>query len=378
MEDVIRNGITYFFTKIHKCLYSHDTFVKNMGETDFRGQVLHDVVQQKLDLLDRKILYLLSQNCRVSNTAIASHLKTSREVVAYRIEQLLKKKVITGFFTLIDSRKLGFMTFTVLIKLINVTKENEIVSHLFQKEEITSLILCSGRYDIYFEVTTVSSEEFESFMNAFLLTHANSINDHTILHFLQEDHMGDNFTLEQEEREALQNITLQGKGSAFSNAFKKSKEEKQQEIDDKDREILKCVLFNARMPLKEIASKTDLSPTVVKTRMASLITSGAIKHFMPLTSFSAFGYQWFMVFLNIVGIKEQRLSQYMLMHPNIEWGVRCIGPWNNQVSIFARNSREFHAILNDIRGEFKENIIFFDSILVFNQLKFGARISRIE
>jgi len=164
-------------------------------------------------------------------------------------------------------------------------------------------------------------------------------------------------------------------GYFLDDCAKRQNNKKQKILDEKDKLILKYLLFNARAQLREVSDYSKVPLSAVKTKMQYLIESGFIKRFMPLISFAALGYQWFMVFLQLVGVNDKKLVIYMETNPNIEWYIRTIGPWNYQLSIFAKNSKEFHSIMNLLREEFKENIIFFDSILIFDQLKFGCRIS---
>ena len=46
------------------------------------------MVKFKLDIIDRKIIYILSKNSRYSNTVIAKKIGSSREVVAYRLKKI--------------------------------------------------------------------------------------------------------------------------------------------------------------------------------------------------------------------------------------------------------------------------------------------------
>ena len=50
--------------------------------------------------------------------------------------------------------------------------------------------------------------------------------------------------------------------------------------------------------------------------------------------------------------------------------MKLIGNWNYQFSVFAKNNAEFHKILEEIRNEFSENIISYDSLVILNQQKF--------
>ncbi len=351
---------------------------------NFRGQVLLDIMPQKVDWIDRKILYILSKNCRISNTALAKALKLRREVVTYRINQLVNKKIITGFFTLLDTRKLGFMTFNVFIKLTKIADEQEIIRYLINNKEVTVLSSCGGRYDLYFDLNTNTLEEFEEFMNNFQYKYYSAIKESVVLNFLKEDPMGNEILFSDFSQKQIDELNItELKGSAFNSDFHMQENTKLKmqkdpasriNIDQSDRKILSFLKFNARATLKEISDEVKMSPATVKSKIKIFVANGIIKSFTTLISFSSLGYQWFMVFFNMVNIKESKWYSYMKQHKNIEWCIRSIGPWNYQFSVFARNNKEFYDILNEIRNEFKEEITHYEFILIFNQFKFESRV----
>jgi Lrp/AsnC family leucine-responsive transcriptional regulator len=344
-----------------------------MKTSNFMGQVLQDIVPQKIDLIDRKILYMLSSNCRISNTAIAKALKIKREVVAYRIRNLISRKIITGFFTLMDSRKLGFMIFNVYVKLSRFAEEEEIIKELVKKKEVTIVSMCGGEFDLYFYVTTRTLEEFNKMLNDFLQKYHPVIQEYVVHNFMHEYPAGNNVLFEDFAEEA-KNVpkVVETKGSTFQKEFKQPK--KEAKISEIDKKILSILKFNARITLKDIAKKAGITSNAVKSRIGNLVSGGVIKAFIPLISFSALGYQWYMVFLNLSGLNENKLHSYITQHQNIEWCIRCVGAWNCQLSVFAKNNKEFHKVLNEIRDSFSENITYFNSILIFNQFKFESRV----
>ena len=79
----------------------------------------------KLDLTDRKILAELDKNCRIHNSILAKKVHKSREAVKYRIQQLQKNGILTGFITSINPNKLGFYMFKVYLKLENIPNQRE-------------------------------------------------------------------------------------------------------------------------------------------------------------------------------------------------------------------------------------------------------------
>ena len=107
----------------------------------------------ELDLINKKILYLLSVNARFSYTTIAKQVRLSREAVKQRIQRLIERKVLLGFQALIDTKKLGFSSYHAFFQLNNPQKEVEqaIAQKLTQDGNINTLIQYHGKFD--FEVS---------------------------------------------------------------------------------------------------------------------------------------------------------------------------------------------------------------------------------
>src|SRR3989339_222895 len=76
-----------------------------------------------LDKLDRAILVELDKNSRQSFSKIAQRVKTSKNVVSYRINQLISKNIINGFYAVIDTVKLGYYNHRVYLKLKNCNEK---------------------------------------------------------------------------------------------------------------------------------------------------------------------------------------------------------------------------------------------------------------
>ncbi len=90
-----------------------------------------------MDLKDKRILYQLDLNARQTNTQIAKKVGLSKDVVNYRIKSLEKEGIITGYYTIIDTSKVGYFSFRVYLKLIDSTpvKEEEIINFLINSKK---------------------------------------------------------------------------------------------------------------------------------------------------------------------------------------------------------------------------------------------------
>ena len=64
---------------------------------------MNNMLKNKLDLLDRKILYELDRNSRRSASEIAKKVRVHRNVVNFRINRLIEKGIIREFVTIINN-----------------------------------------------------------------------------------------------------------------------------------------------------------------------------------------------------------------------------------------------------------------------------------
>ena len=78
-----------------------------------------------LDVKDKKLLYQLDINSRQTNSEIAKKVGLSKQVVGFRIKRLIKEKLITSFYTIIDISKLGFTVHKNFLRLQNLDRNEE-------------------------------------------------------------------------------------------------------------------------------------------------------------------------------------------------------------------------------------------------------------
>ncbi|MCD6464041.1 AsnC family transcriptional regulator [Candidatus Woesearchaeota archaeon] len=117
-----------------------------------------------LDVIDKELLTILTKNARMSYEELSKHLGLSGKAINYRIKNLIKKKIIVGFRTLVDYKKFGYSNTKVLLYLQNATKErfNKLVHYLKQLPNCIYITKPIGKPDLEFEVLTRTREEFFS------------------------------------------------------------------------------------------------------------------------------------------------------------------------------------------------------------------------
>ena len=62
---------------------------------------------EKLDKFDLKLLAEIENDARQTLSQIAKKLKTSQQVISYRIKSLEKRKIVGGYYTIINITKMN-------------------------------------------------------------------------------------------------------------------------------------------------------------------------------------------------------------------------------------------------------------------------------
>lgn len=131
---------SYFNTKI---FYNGKTIERSTS--DFKDTI-------KIDEKDKKLIHLLSDNCRLSLIELAGKLKMSANGVKERIKKLEKNKIIIAYKTKINYEKLGYLHFRVFLHInkFETVLYNKIKNFLKAKKNIESVSRYMGHADIDF------------------------------------------------------------------------------------------------------------------------------------------------------------------------------------------------------------------------------------
>lgn len=170
-EWVLRLFKNYIFKKaicinMNTEVYNREFLIENKSSLN-RTRIIASIGKKaKVDELDIKILKKLSEHARKSVLNIAYELKQSTRVIDYRIKQLIKKEVITGFTILLDYLKLGIKFYKLFIYLENSSKEkiNEIALYLKNNKNNVFYSRALADWDLEAQFEVYSDEEFNQIL----------------------------------------------------------------------------------------------------------------------------------------------------------------------------------------------------------------------
>ena len=222
-----------------------------------------------LDLKDRKILYQLDLNCRQSNNQIGRKVGLSKEVVNYRIKRMQEQGVIKGFWTAINSLKLGYFAFRIYINFLDVNHDvkKEIIHYFKTYKNIRCLETAKGPVDLGAVLWADDIFNFNQFWNKTLDKYGNYFENYSV--------------------SILSQINCLKKTYLISNEYENNDREfykincpgNPEQIDKLDYQILNEIAINARIPLSELSKKLKTSSQAINYRIKNLMKKGIILAF---------------------------------------------------------------------------------------------------
>lgn len=136
-------------------------------------------------------------------------------------------------------------------------------------------------------------------------------------------------------------------------------------LDDSDREILRLLMQNARLSLKEIAEKVYLTSPTVSARIHRMEKAGIIQGYQPQINYSALGYT-IKAFINLEVDPADKKEFYPFIKsiPNVIECSCVTGDYSMLIEVVYRYSEELDHLINELQkfGHTKTLIAFSTSV----------------
>lgn len=335
-----------------------------MHENIHKGRISDALPHKiKLDVKDKKILTLLSEDARMPLSRIGKAVNLSRDSVSYRIKKLEREGIILNFMPVIDLTKLGFFTYHIFIIINETNKErtNLFIETLKKHPNTKSLMHYSGEWDLEWIVVVRDVKELDE-----IITEVTS-----------------KFTDIVVEKDELQ--IIKGYGSFYlphkfyqesgidMKRFEKRKTEKEYQADETDIEILKELCDNCRKNAYEIAAKVNLSSDAVIYRIKKMYNANVIRNFTVVTDLTNLGYNWYTFCADLKTLDQKddtKLWEIVSKHPFIIRTVKVLGRWDMIISIVTNNPQEYHDTVKEIKGEFINIISSYQTFMTHKEYCF--------
>ena len=310
-----------------------------------------------LNVRQKRILELLSINCRFSNKDVGKTVGLSEDAVDYQINKMINEENLAKFFVQFDYRFLGYSHYHIWIKLNELDFD---FGELAKIDSIVSINSSYGKFDLQLvvlakdkgslskllrkieevlDIRDISIAEFESFYKKFT-------------NVLSPINLGTNIPKNKKSKVYELNEKFHADADEIEEIY----------LDKIDKKIIKELLKNPRVKYSEISDKTGINHETIRYRVNNYIDKKFIKNFGLLHDFKKYGLYANYLLLKLKNVDERRFKNYLLSNNNIFYSAKLIGEYNCVLYITSKNPEEFGRQLKEVRQLLKGSIIEMDLI----------------
>ena len=288
--------------------------------------------QSIVDDIDLHIIKFLARDCRTSYTDIASAVGISTNATKLRTNKMISSGVLQGFRVLVNPATFGYdkLIFLIVKNIDKIIKEQD----LFKK---VSLL---GEIFVYAE-------------------HLNA----TVFFLFAKDISQDKIDI---VTDLLNPVTVE---TIFGNYRPPT-----MTVNDSDLEIMKCLLSDPRMSVKDLAQETSLSHKTVARRLGMMRENNVLQYFTVIANLSSLRLVGYIEFPALIHVKEPNyqsvverinyeLQEYLILLANTRY-------WDQKGFLFgvffASNISIVNSVLRRLRSY--EGITKVESFITTNVL----------
>lgn len=303
-----------------------------------------------------EILCALDFHAREPLSVIGKRLRMRKETLAYHIRRLKEDGILKSFYIVPDTTKLGLTSYKVMLKYQNIDLETErkMLVELAAAKEVGWLAKCEGAYDLLIICWVKGAFEFERFFAKFMDTYSQHVYLRDVV-IVTENH-------------ACRRTYLSQKETEHEKVFYKG--EAKDVCDETDLKIIDMLKVDAGITNVVLGEAVGLTPEAVAYRIKQLVKKGVIAAFRPRIDLKNLGYYYYNVTFRLRSTSAiPKIFAYLGNRRNVTYYTRYIGNYDMGIDVEIESPEKFRALLDEFREKFGEQIVNYDYVLIYNELK---------
>jgi len=307
-----------------------------------------------MDKKDEKILIELILNSRIPLNHLAKKVGISREVATYRLNKLIKDKIILGFYSVINVESLGFERYGCFFQLKNVSKHQEenFMKYLEKHEFVTYVSPVIGKWNLVFDVFAQDKNHLQKIIKEITNRLGNYLEKYIIISMETE----------------LENFPVKIFGSKKEIEYKEAEKIK---LNKKNLEILKILSNNSRVEYKELAEKLNMTANAIKYRIQNLEKLNIIRGYTISTNKRKLGYEFYNLQIKTTNKKELELKKFLRANKHVIYFYKYFGNenWDLDIGLIVKNSLELRNFILELREDFGDTTKIQDLYVIVEETK---------
>ena len=311
-------------------------------------------MKEELDAYDKKILFELDINARMSASKIAKKLKLPKETVNYRIKRLEKDGWINRLYTIFNASLFGYSYYRVFLKFNKLTAstETEIIDYITSDPTCANLRVLEGQYDLVFLTIQKNPGELKAFLQCFFNNYGKYVQEKNVLMMMKTYKLNQKFLLE---------------GRTIKKTFNHV-ETKDYSLDKIDLGIMKAISTNARIKLSEIANNLKLDSRLIEYHIKRMERTGIIVTYATDLNLVKLNRELIKV---DIALKDPalipRIVDFFDKTNTCIFAHELLGKYDLSFEIYVENDEMLRGILEKFKEQFLENYVYYDVSHVYKE-----------
>jgi DNA-binding Lrp family transcriptional regulator len=319
----------------------------------------------KLKVKQKKILKLLSINCRFTNKDIAKSVGVSEDAVAYQIEKLINKKKLAKLSLQFFHPMLGYDSYHVWLRL-----ENKNLEKLINVKEIHSINKSQGKFDVQLLIFAKSNREFSKILRKIKKIVS-----------IQEVKFAKLYSIKKSFSNVIPPIDVNIKMPSNNRKFEYQLNDfqyplgdfsKKIKLDKTDKILITQLIKNPRSSFQELSKKTKINHETIRYRLRNYVRERLITNFGLIHDFQKYSLfvNYFLIKSNKKKLNEKEFINYLNSKKNIFYCPKLEGDYDYIVYVVSENPAELGEINNNIRKSLGESVKELDLLFMGEILKY--------
>jgi DNA-binding Lrp family transcriptional regulator len=315
----------------------------------------------ELNEIDKKIIYELSANSRLSYKELAKKIGSKKDTVAYHVNQLIDNKVITKFVPVFSLSKLNILSYKIFFKLqgLNSNKEKELYNYLIKNKEIDWVAKVLGQWDLFIAVYCKTTFEFSKIKDELLSRFNEIITNYQIVQMA-------------DQALAFGRDYLINKPVVYRKEFTFTGKDEKIKLDSIDLKIVDAIRNDGRFRYLDVAKKIKVNEKTIRERIKRMEKNGFLQGYTAFIDPSKINYFLYKlcIYLNNHNIEKfKELIDYAKLYPNNIHIIKSLGPWELEIELESNDVLKVYEYINLLKNKFSKTIKQIDLSIITDELK---------
>ena len=307
--------------------------------------------------LDHSLIYLKSENARISLKGLSNYLKKSIQRLKYSVSSLEREGVLSKPYCVFDYSYFGLILFRIYFKegYVNEQSKKGIIDLLDSNPYITSIYELIGEFGLVVEFASPNPSKFNKELKK-LIELDETLNDYKVALNIVT-HIYPRQYLIKDTKLQFYNLERVIGGDRNVETFNKN------EIS-----IIKNLFLTPTISLTNLSRKSNLNIKTVKSVMSNLTSRNVVKGFkyvVDKNKIEIYNFRLFLKLHNLTAEKEAEFMKYMVSTKDIIQLNKTVGDWDIEIDIESLDKNRIREIILETREKFKDIIEKFNLIEIY-------------